>query len=545
MNFSSFFNKNKTLIFLIFAFGIVVYFNALGNAFVWDDEEMVVKNFPLFTLGNLPSLFTQATFYGGGSSLEGWFYRPMVMASFLLIKVFFGTSPFGYHLVQIVFHLLNSVLIFWILGYLFRKKNEGNLIAFFASLIYAVHPGLVESVSYIASIAEPLYTFFLLSFFILFVKSEEKELFLKEKVAAFAFLLLSFLTKEGALVGLPVAFLYLYFFNRKKAGFWSWILFGSFLSYLFVRLVFFGIQKQTPHFFAPLAQAPFEEKLLTLPFIIFSFFRTFFTPIILAVSQHEVVKNPNWNNFGLPLLVIVIFVIVVLLFLRSTKSKLGLFFILWFVLGIMPATSLIFPLDMTFAERWLYFPAIGLLGFLGTMVLSIKDIKKFRSPILFLGILIVTLLGIRTMVRNSNWKDGLTLYSHDIVNEPMSFDLQNNLGVELVRKGKWDEALPYIQKSVDLQPQWTISTNNMGAVYEHLGDAKKAEDYYKKSIDLGDYYLAYENYAMILVKEKKFKEANFFLQERALPKFPNNEKLIQIYLYIQNQEKLLFPGLKH
>jgi len=144
-------------------------------------------------------------------------------------------------------------------------------------------------------------------------------------------------------------------------------------------------------------------------------------------------------------------------------------------------------------------------------------------------------LSVRTVLRNRDWRNGFTLYSHDIKNQPESYDLQNNFGVELFRHGKIKEALEHFERSVDLQPHWTISNNNLGATYEELGDLKKAESYYHISIRLGDYYLAYENYVGILVKQEKFEEAIEFLEGEALRKFPENKKLLKLYYYLRQK----------
>ncbi|PIY71145.1 hypothetical protein COY88_01845 [Candidatus Roizmanbacteria bacterium CG_4_10_14_0_8_um_filter_35_28] len=60
----------------------------------------------------------------------------------------------------------------------------------------------------------------------------------------------------------------------------------------------------------------------------------------------------------------------------------------------------------------------------------------------------------------------------------------------------------------------------------------EAEKLYKKAIDQGEYYLAYENYVGVLIKEKKLKEAKEFLEKEGLIKLPNNEKLKMFYHYL-------------
>jgi tetratricopeptide (TPR) repeat protein len=134
------------------------------------------------------------------------------------------------------------------------------------------------------------------------------------------------------------------------------------------------------------------------------------------------------------------------------------FFTMWFVFAISPVLNLILPLDMSFAERWLYVPMIGLLGLLGGLIIEIKILRRNINKFLAIGLLIILALMTRTLYRNMDWKDGYTLYSHDIEIESESFDLQNNLGVEKFRKGEYEDAFLHFEKSVELQPRWIKGT---------------------------------------------------------------------------------------
>jgi len=531
--------KIKTYVLILLLVGFLVYANSLGNGFVWDDEEMVVKNASFFQLKNLPQLFSQATFYSGGTRLSGWFYRPLVMASFLLTKTIFGLRPWGFHLVQIIFHLANGILVFLVFRELFssEKKRLVNPLSFILALIFIVHPANVESVAYIASVAEPLYTFFLLSLFLLLIKARNSRISGKRNWLVILLFFFALLTKEGALVFFPILLFYFFIFQKERLGFTAGLLSAGLLAYLFVRLSFFGLQAQPPDFLAPIGRASLRERLLTAPFIFFSFLKTFFYPKVLSISQHVLVKQIREPNFWQPLIATITFWLSSSLFLLRRHSRLALFFFTWFVISLIPVSNLVIPLDMTFAERWLYFPAIGLLGFLGTFILALPKLDKNWSWVLVALLMSAVLLGARTMIRNRDWRDGLRLYSHDLEIQPNAFDLQNNLGVELFRQGEKEKALKHFEKSVELQPEWSISNNNLGAVYESLGEREKAGSYYKRSVELGDYYLAYENYALFLFKEGKYQEAENFLKEKALKKFPKNQKLWQIYYLLLNEKK--------
>ena len=130
----------------------------------------------------------------------------------------------------------------------------------------------------------------------------------------------------------------------------------------------------------------------------------------------------------------------------------------------------------------------------------------------------------------------MTLYSHDIQIMSESFDLQNNYGVELYRARRYDEARVYFEKSTVTAPTWWTNWNNLGVIIEQEGDLDTALTDYRRAIDNGQYYLAYENYARILLKQNKWQEARLFL-ENSLRLFPNNQNLLDLYRYERINER--------
>jgi len=93
--------------------------------------------------------------------------------------------------------------------------------------------------------------------------------------------------------------------------------------------------------------------------------------------------------------------------------------------------------------------------------------------------------------------------------------------VILIAAGGYGAAYYYFQQSVDLNNKWWTSYNNLGVCKESEGKLEDAAVLYKTAIDNGQYYLAYENYAKVLVKQKKYDEAKEFIEE-TLKYFPEN-----------------------
>lgn len=510
--------------FLFIIIGFIVYFNGLFNNFVWDDEEQVVNNVLVHSIANFPSFFSGSTFNTGGSrSLGGLYYKPMMSVSFSFIYTIFGQNPFFFHLLQLTLHIINSIFVFLIFNYFFKKFKNGELISFFLALIFLIHPINTEAVIYVASLQDILFFFF--GIFALWRVITKTDSFSNLIICSFL-LLLSLLSKETGFIFIPIILIFLILFKREKI-IPNIISVGTILLiYAFLRFILAGIYFNK-HGLSPITRIPLLERIQNIPEIIIFYLKTFFYPLKLSIAQHWVIKSINFSEFYLPLFLSIIFFIflIILAFYFKSKAKdifkIYLFFFLWFIFGLGLHLQ-IFPLDMTVAERWFYLPEVGLLGMMG--IICVYWAKKIKSILPIVFIFLILCLSAKTIIRNTNWKNGLTLYSHDILFTHGSFDLENNLGVELFRVGKFDEAKIHFENSTKIAPYWWTNWNNLGVMFEREKDYKKAFEYYQRSISNGSYYLAYENIAKLLFTQNKPKEAKEFI-ENSLKILPNNANL--------------------
>lgn len=505
----------------------LVWINSVFNGFVWDDEEQIVNNTIIQHLFNFPQIFSGATFGTGGAGLSGWFFRPFLTLSYMLSFAIFGQNAWGYHLIQVIFHLINSILIFKILQIIANEKNDTKtrFLNFLISFLFAIHPVTVEAVSYIAASSEVMYTFFNLSAFYLIAKSNSKnDIFYYIKIYLLIFSGLLF--KESSIVFLPIIIVYIFLYKKSEWKKWTAIIAPIAVFYFLIRLFIVNTPIRHPEF-APISEASLITRIQTIPKELFSYIHIIFYPDKLAISQHFLVKSFSNMEFWLYVIIEIILLLFILFLSWKTKSKIIFFGLLWFSLGF-GLISNIFPLDMTIAERWIYFPFVGFIFMTTAIFFELSKIMK--NKFIFILIFIFALffpLGIRTIIRNSNWQNGLTLYSHDEKISHNSFDLENNLGVELFRNGDFKNAKVHFEKSIQLQPKWYFTYNNLGAVYQNEGDIKKAIILYEKTLSISDYYLSYENLSNIYFETKSSDETLKFVL-KALSKLPNNSQLNKI-----------------
>jgi len=525
--------KKEKFILLLILIGFLVYFNSLFNGFVWDDEEQVINNVLVHSLSNFPLFFKGSTFNpGGGSALTGLYYKPLMTFFFSVVYSIFGSKPFFFHLFQLLLHVGNAVLVFVLLEHFFKKQK----LSFFLSLIFLIHPMNAEAVVYVAALQEILFFFFGMLALTFVIKEPVR---LKDNGVIYLstsfLLLLSLLSKETGIIFFALIFFYLLIYKRERLLNYFIFFLVSLAAYLILRFGLAGIYFQK-HGLSPITRMDFWDRLISMPKIILFYLKTFFAPLDLAISQHWVVEKITWPDFSRPLIFdslffLAILAIVIFLVIKqySHVAIYFLFFFLWFIFALGFHLHL-FSLDLTVSDRWFYLPMVGMLGMFGAIAPKLK-VKSEKLKVI-ITIIIIIILSWRTFIRTFDWRNGLTLYSHDIKISKDAFDLENNLGVELFRVGRFDEAKIHFENSTKLAPYWWTNWNNLGVIYERKGDFGKAATYYKKAIDNGNYYLAYENYSGVLIKQNKKNEAKEFLEKEALPKFPYNQKLRQLYLYL-------------
>ena len=518
--------EKTPLIYFYTAFFLITFFvysNSLFNGFVWDDEEQVINNQIIKNVANIPYLFTSSTFNTGGAGLSGQYYKPLMPLTFSIVNAIFGINAFGFHLASVFFHFLNATLLFIFLKKILElgKYKDTKAIPFLLSLIFIIHPANSESVAYISSTQELLYTFFLLLslIFTVYYLLGKSKFF----VPILLFIFLSLLSKESGIVGIPIIIILIFLLKKEALKRMMIGLSATFLFYLILR---FPIAK-TPFLshsnIIPIADTSLINRILTIPYEIFSYLRVIFFPKDLFVAQYWVINSIFDLRFFVPVLLIIFLLISLKLKIKKV-SKISIFYFAWLLCSFSIILN-IYPLDMTFAERWLYGPFIP---FLGLISIAYNNLEKKQQQIFLLILLLISpLLMIRTIIRNSDWKDNLSLFSKDIKFTKESFASYNNLGVASFRNNNQQDAKKYFQKSIELSPNWWTPYNNLGAVYQREGDIKRARELYAKSIEKGNYYLAYENLARLKYTTESPYETIKFVND-ALKYLPNNEILNKV-----------------
>ena len=470
---------------LLIIVGIVVFFNSFFNYFLWDDISLILNNVGIHS-------FNFFTGFDHKTALFFGYFRPIYFIYFSFLYPIFQDNTFFYHLIQVSFHILNSILIF-----IFFKKIINKYISFFLSLVFLVHPINVETTVYISAVLYPLLSIFgLLSL----VKLQKQILTNKEYISIGIMLFLSLITKEEGILYILIAFIFCLLLKRTHlknltiAGGLATIIYGL------IRFITgnFAIENGN---FLELSHQGFMERLFNIPAIFFYYIMSFFFPKDISLNQTWVVHTIDLSSFYLPLFFDSVFFFILFLagFYVYKKNKnnitIFIFFLIWFLLGILMHLQII-PLDMIAADRWFYFSIIGLLGMGGLLIQEINISNKNIKFLLFLiGTIALVLLSLRTMVRNTNWHDEITLFEHDS-QVSTTRQTESLLGKDYLDIRDYKSSLRHFKKALELSPD-EAAYLNVGVIYLKQNNYNEAISYFKKSIKTN--YLPKNSHQQVII----------------------------------------------
>lgn len=498
--------KNKKLIYLIVAIvSFVVYYNALNNDFVFDDESVVQNNQSIQKLSNIPKFFTAEE---GFHKVIGRYYRPVVSSLYAIDFAVWGMSPFGFHLTNIIIHVIATLLLLMVLMKLFGDYKYGLLSALIGALIFAVHPIHTEAVSWVSGRTDSLAALFFLLSFLFYVKYSEEnnnKTFLWISLIAY---FVGLLSKE-MIVTMPVLlFLYDFFFKKRniewfKKNLLPYVLFIS-LTIIFVAiryLVLKDIVDRTTYmyFYGEGTATAIYTMLKAVPV----YFRLLLFPLNLLYHYNGVL--PDAKSIGdikvLLSLAFIIAMFLVSLFLYKKYNEVS-FAILFFFVSLLPVMNIV-PTMNFMAERFLYLSSFALSVLISYLIVKYLNDKNKNALIIFF-ILIIIVFGYLTYQRNADWKNNETLY--------MTADgkdgsvLLVNAGNMYANKKNYVEAEKRYRRAIEIRDNSVLAHHNLGLIFLLKGDIDSAEIKFKKGISIDS--LAPDGY---------FQLSNIYQQKGRIP----------------------------
>ena len=514
------------VLFLLALAGSLPYLNILSAPFVFDDVS--IRDYSYLQVKTVPELLHVLVNQTSDRRI-GYF-------TFALNFYLGGLNTFGYHLTNLLIHIVNGWLVFWLVYRtltLPRPPRDGPAherlawhIAFFSALVWLVHPVQIQAVTYIVQRLVSLAALLFLISFALYLSGRlrtDSRRYLLYGLSAGAGLL-AMGVKQTAVVLPFLIFLYdLYFFHDspwdalKKRGIMLALL-GVFL--LGATLVYLG-----PDFWATIQERyrwrnfTMGERLLTETRVVMHYLSLLVLPLPsrVNVDYDFSISTSLWTPPStLPSLLMIIVLIGVAVAMAARRPLLSFAF-LWFFINLALESTII-PLDLVFEHR-LYLPSLGPLalgvGFILSKVSALMSpapspqshVPIVAGPVLLSLLALALALG--TYQRNTVWTDPVLLWQDNARKSPQKARVYGNLGKALLDAKRYDEAAVQFEHALKLNPGLLGAYTNLATIYiDHLQQYDKAEELLRATLTRHPNYAnAHLNLGVIALNQRRLSDA--------------------------------------
>jgi tetratricopeptide (TPR) repeat protein len=518
-------SSHKTILWagLIFLVTLVAYIPAMRGGYIWDDDYYITENSTLRTSDGLRRIWFEP------KALPQ--YYPLVHTTFWLEYHLWQLHPFGYHLVNVLLHAFNAILLLLLLRYL---RVPGDWLA---ALIFALHPVQVESVAWITERKNVLSALFYLSSFLAYLRFYDLAPDLDHtspsthgaasevRARPWLFYTLSLLLFLCALLSktvtcsLPAAILLVLWWKRDRIC-WRDVLplIPYFVVGAFLGLTTVWLEKH--HVGAQGAEWAFSfvDRLLIAGRALWFYASKLVWPQTLTfIYPRWQIDSGLWWQYLFPLAAVA--VIFTLWLLRRQLGKGPLVAVLFFTTTLAPALGFfdIYPMRYSFvADHFQYLASMGLiaLGAAGVSTL-LKRLGPGQSKLgLALCLTVLVVLGMLNWQQGSIYRDAETLYRDTIAKNPKSWIAYANLGAYLESQGNLSEAIAYYAKALEIKPDHAEAHFGMAELFARQGKFEEAVSHYVEALrSRPDFPRPYNSLGTIYAKEGNIDKAIFYFSQ--------------------------------
>ncbi len=484
-------------IFLV-CLGIIIYANTFHSTFHFDDTRVIVENPQIRNIQNIKVVWMDTTKHLLEHT-QGLSARRLIpFLTFAVNYHFHKLDVFGYHVVNVGIHVVNALLVWWLVGMVVKifnrkrtsgvRKSEfpksepprfvyGSTVALCAALIFLCHPLQTQAVTYIAQRFTLLGAMFYLLSVCLYMKgrcAETRLIASVRFVGAAVAAVLGMFSKEIVFT-LPFMILVLEFYFFRKEGSkriidvpWYYIVLILSFAVIVPCLYSFNLS-------GVLAQESVSESsgvaamtrsvyFLTQFKVVLAYLKLFLFPVGQNLDYDFPLAQSifEWSTFLSMMMCVVLLGAAVKLFSRHRLVSLG---IIWFFLTLSVESSFIPIADVIFEHR-MYLPSVGLcLAFTAGLLVFIKNSRALVT----VACVIVIVFSYLTFQRNKVWNNEMTLWEDVVKKSPNKARGHGILGAAYLKESKYDLALAHFNKALHIDPYHVKAYTNRGHFFEKKG----------------------------------------------------------------------------
>ena len=463
---------------------LLVFWQVRNFGFVdYDDGSYVYEN--PHVLNGLTADAVRWAFTTG--YVTNW--HPATWLSLMLDCQLFGANAGWIHLVNVLFHLANTLLLFMV----FKKMTGALWQSAFVAALFALHPLHVESVAWISERKDVLSTFFWLLAMLAYWQYAKKP-----SAARYLLTLLIFalgLMAKPMLVTLPFVLLLLDYWplERKISLHLLVEKIPFFVLSVISSIITFWVQRSGGAVI-DIDNLSLNERIANAFLSYAQYIAKMFWPQNLAVFYPFAVAAsfPLGQAAICAFLLLVISIFIIYFGRNQRYLPLGWF---WFVGTLIPVIGLVQVGLQTCADRYTYIPYIGLFIIIAWSLPQLLSKLPYRKIVLGVSMVIVlTALGICAHWQTSYWKNSITLFSRAVEVVPNNWLAYDGLGTAYVSLGRNTEAIDAYKQAIKIKPDYAAAYYDIGHLYDRLGRDTEAIDAYSQATKIKpDYVNAYYN----------------------------------------------------
>lgn len=549
-------HKKTLLIVFLLIVTVAVFWKSTHHEFLtyYDDDLYVTNNLHVktgLTYRNMLWAFT---------TMEASNWHPVTWLSHMLDCQIYGLNPRGHHLTNVLFHIANTLLLWFLLFSATRNYWQ----SMFVAALFALHPLHVESVAWIAERKDLLSTFFMFATLILYTRYAKNP---RPRLYILTLLLYVFgLMSKPMLVTLPFVMLLWDFWPLGRLRFET------------------RLKGNTPYSMYDKASTPTPMPLILekLPFFAFSLLSSVvtyyaqahggsvvgahavpltFRAVNALVSYTKYVGKMLWPHnlaviYPLPptltlvqgavsglILIGVTFVV----YRRARKNPFLLMGWLWYLGTLVPVIGLVQVGGQAMADRYTYIPLIGLFIMISWGVPALTHKWPYRRSIMT-AVALLALVGstLCTWIQLSYWKNDVTLFGRAVQVVENNSIAHMNLGAALFKTGNIDAAIKHYYSALLLEPENDKLCYDLGLALGMQGNLNESITYLTRAVIINPKFAeAYYNLGVALVRSGRLDEGIRRFREalQADPGLVEARKALELAMRLKSEQSLKHRGL--
>lgn len=499
-----------------------VYWPVQNYEFInYDDSIYIIKN------SNIQTGNTLDGFWWAFSNKYFDLWTPLAYISFIFDYLLFGFNAGGYHWTNVIIHILNIILLY----FLFKNLTGAVWRSAFVAAMFAIHPINIESVAWVSERKNVLSTFWgmlTMLFYVWYVKHPDWKRYLSVFIS-FALGLMS----KPMMVTLPFVLLLLDYWplnrlqinlqsanqpeattfvltNKSKISFLIWEKIPLFI--LSVITIFITVytprSNSDPQF---LMTTDFIQRVNNAIYSYTIYLKKLFWPSDLSII-YLYLNIPFWQVFLSGIFLIIITILVCIYFKKYPYLPVGWF---WYLGTLVPVIGIVPIGDHTMADRYAYLTFIGLFVIIAWGAEQISSKTLFLKKLfIFASILIILLFTVAAHNQIKIWANTITLFENAIKKNPSNYFACQIIGQELAKNNEYEKALYYYDMALKAEPLLWSAYNNKGLILKTMGKREEAFENFQKAIKVNKFSVeAYHNIGAFYYENNKFDESvKYFLR---------------------------------